>query len=201
MALRARAHPRLPDRAGSDDARTRVLETSYDLFSRLGVVGVGIDRIVDEAGVAKMSLYRHFPSKRELAIAFLELREERWTRGWLGSEIERVSDSPGERLLAVFDVLDVWFHSRRYEGCSFIRTIHEVQAPTDPVHQQAVHHLAVIRGILEELAALAGVREPARTAYQVQLLMMGAIVSATRGDREAARRARPLVEVILKRQA
>jgi AcrR family transcriptional regulator len=201
MEPRARAHPRRPDRAADDDARTRVLETSYDLFSRFGVVSVGIDRIVDEAGVAKMSLYRHFPSKRELVIAFLELREERWTRGWLESEIERVSDTPGERLLVLFDVLDVWFRSRRYEGCAFIRTVHEVQAPTDPVHKQAVRHIEVIRGILEELATLAGVTEPARTSYQVQLLMMGAIVSATRGDRDAARRARPLVEVILKRQA
>ena len=71
------------------DGRERILETAYELFSRHGTRAVGVDRIVAEAGTAKMTLYRNFASKDELIVAFLAAREERWTRGWLQAEVER----------------------------------------------------------------------------------------------------------------
>jgi AcrR family transcriptional regulator len=110
---------------GRAPARERILDTAYELFSHNGIRAVGIDRIVAESGVAKMSLYHHFPSKDDLVLAFLELRMERWTRGWLEAEIERRAETPRERLLAVFDVFDEWFHESDFEGCSFILTLME----------------------------------------------------------------------------
>jgi AcrR family transcriptional regulator len=176
--------------------RERILDTAYELFSRNGIGAVGVDRIVAEASVAKMTLYRHFASKTQLALAFLELREQRWTRDWLQSEVHRLASTPRDRILAVFDVLDGWFHRADYEGCSFINTLLEMPE-SDPLHRAAAHHLEVIRGFVEDLARQAGVEHPNEVAFQLQLLMIGSIVSAGRGDREAARRARDMAELIL----
>jgi AcrR family transcriptional regulator len=177
-------------------ARQRILDTAYELFSQNGIRSVGIDRIIDEAGVAKMTLYKHFPAKTDLALAFLDLREERWTRDWLQSEIDRQAASPRDRLLVPFDAFDEWFHRDDFEGCSFINTLLETHG-TEPLHQAAVTHLAIVKDVLEGYADEAGMSDPEEVALQLQTLMMGSIVSASRGDREAARRARGVAELIL----
>jgi AcrR family transcriptional regulator len=179
------------------DARTRVLETAYSLFSRHGIQRIGVDRIIAEAGVAKMTLYRHFASKDELVLAFLALREQRWTLEWLGIEVERRTNDPLERLLAAFDVFDGWFHSPDFESCAFMRTLLEVPDPSDPVNAAAVRHLDTVKAMLTDSATEAGLANPGEVALQLQTLMMGTIMSATRGDRDAARRARRFAELLL----
>src|SRR5438094_2588464 len=109
-----RAKPFLPA-----SARQRIVLSTYELFSRHGVRAVGVDAVVARSGVAKKTLYLHYPSKEELVLAFLRRREELWTRGWLEQGVERRSGSPAERLLAVFDVFDRWFHRSDFEGCAF----------------------------------------------------------------------------------
>jgi AcrR family transcriptional regulator len=178
-------------------ARARIMETAYELFSRHGIRSVGIDRIIADSGVAKMSLYRHFASKADLVLAFLDLREERWTRDWLEVEIARLATTAHDRLLAIFDALDEWFHQDDFESCAFMRTLLEFNDPTDPIHQAAVHRLDVIRKMIETHAEQARTQDPENTSYQLQGLLMGAIVSATRGDLAAARRARAVAELVL----
>ena len=178
-------------------ARARILDTAYDLFSHNGLRAVGIERIIDESGVAKKTLYRHFPSKVDLILAFLDAREQRWTRDWLLAEVRQLAATPREQLLAVFDVFDEWFHSADYESCAFICSLLEVRDKTDPVHQAAVHQLEVIIEIVQDLARQAGLADPEHAGHQIQILMMGAIVSATRGDLDAAKRARELAELLL----
>ena len=78
---------------GSGAARERILETAYDLFSRHGTRAVGVDTIIAESGVAKMTLYRNFTSKDELILEFLRQRDERWTR-WL-EYAEKTPAAPG----------------------------------------------------------------------------------------------------------
>ena len=173
-------------------ARERIMESSYGLFARHGIHAVGIDRIVAEARVAKMTLYRHFASKEELVLAFLDQREQRWTRGWLQAEIERREERPERRLLATFDVLGEWFARRDYEGCSFVRTLMESGAGRDAVHRAAVAHLGTIRGIFTAYAKDAGLSAPTHVAADVQSLMMGAITAASAGEAQAAERARAL---------
>jgi AcrR family transcriptional regulator len=179
------------------DARTRVLDTAYSLFSRHGIQAVGVDRIVAEAGVAKMTLYRHFPSKGELALAFLELRAQRWTFDWLGAEIDRSSSDPLERLLAAFAVLDGWFRDPDFESCPFVRTLLEAPERTDPLHAAAARHLDTVRAMLADQAERAGIADADELALQLQMLMMGSIVSATRGDADAALRAGRVAERLL----
>src|SRR4026208_1325504 len=94
--------------------RERILETAYELFSRRGVRDVGVDEVIQQAGVAKATLYRHFPSKDDLGIAFLVLREQRWSKELIEAEAKRRGATPEEQLLAYFDVFDDWFHRDDY---------------------------------------------------------------------------------------
>src|SRR5215471_12281117 len=104
-----------PAAATTRSARDRILDTAYDLFSRHGVRAVGVDTIIAESGVAKMTLYRHFASKDELVLAFMDAREQRWTRDWVEAESARRSSTPAEQLLAVFDLFDEWFRRDDFE--------------------------------------------------------------------------------------
>jgi AcrR family transcriptional regulator len=201
MPVRVKGNARRKAAPVRDDARTRILETADRLFSRHGIHAVGIDRIIADAAVAKATLYHHFASKESLVLAFLEQREQRWTHDWLARESDRLAATPQGRALAVFDALDKWFRREDYEACSFINTLLETRDPDDPIRHGAVRHLDVIRKLLETYAEQAGAVNPRETGYQLQVLMMGAIVSACRGDRDAALRARALVELLLESSA
>jgi AcrR family transcriptional regulator len=179
--------------------RDRILDAAYPLFSRSGIRAVGVDKIVDAAGVAKMTLYRNFPSKDDLALAFLEMREERWTRAWLWDEIRERAEAPGDRLLAIFDVFGEWFERDDFEGCSFINVLLEVDEAEDPVRQASAQHLANIRALIQELARDAGIEDPDAFSRQWHILMKGSIVAAGEGDQDAARRARELGTLLLER--
>ena len=186
-----------PSAARPASARERIEESAYALFSRRGVRAVGVDEVVARSGVAKMTLYRHFPSKNHLALAFMRRREELWTRAWLQTEVERRSPDAAGRLLAVFDVFDKWFRRPDFEGCSFINILLETEDKTHPVHQATVQHLAHIRSFLGGLARQAGVRDADGFARQWHILMKGCIVAAGEGDKNAALRARDIGRLLL----
>ena len=178
-------------------ARERILDTAYELFSRHGTRAVGVDRIIAECGIAKMTLYRNFPSKDDLILAFLERRDELWTRAWLQAEAQRGGSTPAERLLAIFDTFEGWFAQADFEGCSFINVMLEVVEPESPVRQATVRHLADIRTFVSDLAEEAGIQDTDGFARQWHILMKGSIVSAAEGDLEAAARAKQLGGLLL----
>jgi AcrR family transcriptional regulator len=179
--------------------RERILEAAYDLFSRSGVRAIGVDTITVHADVAKMTLYRNFTSKHELAMAFLQLREERWTKAWLQAEVRGRASSPAGQLLAIFDVFSEWFHRDDFEGCAFVTSLLEFDDPQDPVRKACVGHLANIRAFVAELATAAGVADAERFATQWHILMKGSIVAAHEGDRDAALAAQELGTLLLER--
>ena len=180
-------------------ARERIDQTVYELFSRHGIRAVGVDTISARSGVAKMTMYRHYRSKDDLALAFLRRREELWTRSWLQQEVERSAQAPAERLLAVFDVFDKWFRRSDFEGCSFVKVLLEHDDPEHPVRRAAEAHIETIRAFLRQLAGDAGVRDVDAFARQLQIVMMGSIIAAYAGDRDAARRAKELGSLLLAR--
>jgi AcrR family transcriptional regulator len=183
--------------ADPESGRERVMRAAYDLFSRQGTRTVGVDAVISEAGVAKMTLYRNFASKDDLILAFLERRETLWTVGWVRAESQRRGDTPVQRLLAIFEIFGEWFARPDFEGCSFITTLLEVTNRDSAVRQASVLHLANIRGYLCELAAEAGVADPDAFARQWHILMKGSIIAGAEGDTEAAARARELGILLL----
>jgi AcrR family transcriptional regulator len=183
--------------AGRQPARERILDTAYELFSRHGTRAVGVDRIIAECGIAKMTLYRNFSSKDELILAFLKQREERWTRAWLQAEAEARGETPARRLLAIFDTFEAWFARDDFEGCSFINVMLEVVEPEHPVRIATIRHLESIRGFVRGLAEEIGIDDADGFARQWHILMKGSIVAAGEGDVNAAARAREMGRLLL----
>ena len=178
-------------------AKERILVAAYELFCRDGVRAVGIDTIVERSGVAKMTMYRHFPSKDDLVLAVLDRREQLWTRQWLEAEVRCRATDARDRLLAIFDVFDEWFRRPTFEGCLFVNVLLEITDRRSPIHQASRQQLARIRVLLEEFAREAGISEPESFARQWHILMKGSIVAAGEGDVDAARRAQVVGRLLL----
>jgi AcrR family transcriptional regulator len=178
------------------DTRERILDTAYELFSRRAIRDVGVDELIEQAGVAKATLYRHFPSKDDLVIAFLERRQERWTLAWVEAEARRRGTTPEEQLLAIFELFDEWFQRDDFEACSFINVLLEM-GPAHPAGRASVRHLASIRTVVGRLAEEAALRDPASFAHSWHILMKGSIVSAIEGDAQAAQRARSMARLLI----
>lgn len=177
--------------------RERVIQAAYQLFTLRGTRAVGIDTVIAAARVAKMTLYRNFVSKDELILAVLERREHLWTRQWLESETRRRAPSPVGQLLAIFQIFNEWFQRADFEGCLFIRTMLEISDRSDPVRQASMTHLDNVRGLVRELAEVAGIADPDTFSRQWHILMTGSILAAEQGDRQAAERARELGILVL----
>ena len=177
--------------------RDRILASAYELFSRKGVRAVGVDEVIARADVAKATLYRHFASKDDLVLAFLQEREQLWTRGWVEAEARRRAGTPEEQLLAIFDLFDEWFRRDDFEGCSFINVLLETNDRATPLGGASAVHLATIRSIIRQLAVEAGLRDPDAFAHSWHILMKGSIVAAGEGDRDAARRAQAMGRLLI----
>jgi AcrR family transcriptional regulator len=170
----------MPRTATKPSARERILAAANELFYREGVQTVGIDRIIEHAGVAKASLYNTFGSKEELVRAYLEGRHagttERITRAMARFR------TPRERLLGVFDAQGELFTDPTFNGCAFVR------ASAETTHGSSVEHAADeyrawVRAMFTGLAEEAGVADPETLARQLHLLYDGAGLSA-RMDRD-----------------
>jgi AcrR family transcriptional regulator len=161
------------------------------------VRAVGVDELIEHAGVAKATLYRHFASKDDLALAFLERREELWTHGWVEAEARSRGETAEEQLLAIFDLFHEWFQRDDFEACSFINVLLETADPAHRVAKACTVHLENIRMVVSTLAEEAGLRDAATFAHSWHILMKGSIVAAAEGDREAARRAQAMARLLI----
>jgi AcrR family transcriptional regulator len=177
--------------------REELVDRALELFYRHGFHATGIDRVLAEAGVAKMTLYKHFRSKDELILAALRRRDERF-RSWFMREVERRGRTARDRLLVVFDILQTWFASREFRGCLFVNAAAEFHDPSDPIHAAASEHKRQIRDFLMKLASDAGAADPGRLAGALNLLIEGAIsVAHVAGDGKAASDARRTAEFLV----
>jgi AcrR family transcriptional regulator len=178
-------------------ARERILQSAYELFSRRGIRDVGVDELIEHAGVAKATLYRHFASKDELALAFLVRREQLWTRGWVEQNAKSRAATPEGQLLAIFDLFDEWFRADDFEACSFINVLLEMNNLSHPLGKACAGHLENIRSIVRGLAEEAALRDPAGFAHSWHILMKGSIVAAAEGDPEAAKRGQAMGRLLI----
>jgi AcrR family transcriptional regulator len=158
---------------------------------------VGVDEVIKRAEVAKATLYRHFASKDDLVLAFLQQREQLWTKEWVEAEARRRGATPEEQLLSIFDIFDEWFRRDDFEGCSFINILLEMNDRGTAIGKASAVHLSNIRSIIRTLATEAGLRDPEQFAHSWHILMKGSIVAAGEGDHEAARRAQAMGRLLM----
>jgi AcrR family transcriptional regulator len=155
--------------------RDRLLEAASELFYAEGVQSVGINRVIERAGVAKDSLYSTFGSKEALVCAYLNARHEK-TLARLRSAVTATED-PVERLLAVFDAQARLFHTPDFHGCAFASAAAE--APRGgQIDAAAESYRHDIHALFTELAAAAGAPDPALLASQLQLIYDGGGLAA-----------------------
>lgn len=157
-------------------ARERILDTAGELFYRDGYRAVGIDSIIARSGVAKMTLYRHFPSKDDLIATYLEESNRRfWS--WFDEAIA-AEDEPREKLVALFEATAKLATSPRCLGCAFQATAAEFPRAGHPGHKIARAHKQAVIKRLAGLARDAGALDAEELARELLLLMDGAFAAA-----------------------
>jgi AcrR family transcriptional regulator len=157
--------------------REELVETAMRVFCLHGFHASGVERVLDEGGFSRMTLYHHFKSKDELIIAAMRRRDEIF-RNRMMRFVETGAETPQERLLAVFAFHERWFGERDFRGCMFINAAAEFgDAQSAPRRVAAEHKIAIVR-YLRELCEQDGFANPDQIAGQLNILIEGAIVTA-----------------------
>jgi AcrR family transcriptional regulator len=161
--------------ATNQPARERILDTAFRLFYAHGPRGVGVDTVIAESGVAKATLYKHFPRKDDLILAYLDKVDQAWF-GALRAAARSAGDDPRAQLIGMFDALTSACRRDGYHGCAFINTAAESDTGTD-VHARTVEHKQVVRAWVTDLARRAHATDPDLLARQVTVLLDGGLAS------------------------
>ncbi|MDP2064349.1 MAG: TetR/AcrR family transcriptional regulator [Burkholderiaceae bacterium] len=183
----------------STNRREQLLDTAVRLFYRQGSHVTGIDRLLAEAGVAKMTLYKHFKSKDDLIVAAAaRMHDQHWAR--ITAYLEAHGDTPRARLLALFDFFETWVQGTDFHGCPFVKLSVEHPAPDHPAHRAAAHYKAQQQAYFLGLAQEAGLPDPVAFTAHYMLLVEGAVVLAyVTGQPDPIRTARQAVLALLDR--
>ncbi|HVT90899.1 MAG TPA: TetR/AcrR family transcriptional regulator [Tepidisphaeraceae bacterium] len=180
--------------------RERLVAAAVDLFYRNGFAAVGIDRVIEAAGVTKTTFYKHFEGKDDLMVAAVQRRDEWESQAWAKAIHKRAGDDPIKQLLAMFDVMDIWFNDPDFLGCMFLNTAIEFPNPHDPVHQAAASYKRKVRDHWRDVAKAAGAQTTAAETFAdcYSALIEGALIlRQTHGRNDAARAIRPAVEQLI----
>jgi AcrR family transcriptional regulator len=180
--------------------RDRLLEAANELFYQEGVHTVGIDRVLERAGVAKASLYGTFGSKDELVRAYLEERARR-RRERISERIAEHDDARAQ-ILSIFELLAETARETSFRGCAFVNACAEgPSGPTTPARQVSSKHRGWVLDLFAQLATDLGARDPAQVARQLSLLYGGALITAYMdSDPDAPLVAREVAESLLDAQ-
>ncbi|MBX3358533.1 MAG: TetR/AcrR family transcriptional regulator [Phycisphaeraceae bacterium] len=174
--------------------RDRLVAAGIDLFYRHGFQAIGLDRVIEHAGVTKTTFYKHFEGKDDFVLACVETRDAWEKQAWDRAVRLLAGDDPRAQLVAFFDVLDTWFNDAEFRGCMFINAAAEFSDPRDPIHRAAAEHKRKSRDHFRELATRAGATDPDTFADQFTILVEGTLVLRQVHDRDdAARMVRPTV--------
>jgi AcrR family transcriptional regulator len=161
-------------------ARTheRILDAATRLFADEGIHATGVDRVIAEADVAPMTVYRHFDGKDDLVTATLARWSEQWLN-WLRDEAWLGDDDPGTRLEALWDALEKWFADERFRGSYVANVATELRAkPGHPAQAVVAAHRAALRQLLRDLLTDGDAPPPEATVLQLQMLVDGAVAAA-----------------------
>jgi AcrR family transcriptional regulator len=156
-------------------ARLRVLDAAAELFYARGIRGVGLDTVIAASGVAKATLYAHFPTKEDLVLAYLDRADEAW-QGKLHAAADAAGRTPRAQLVGLFDALTEACARTGFRGCAFLNAAAESLAGT-PVHAATVAHKDAVRAWVTGLAAAAGAADPAALGRELTLVLDGALAA------------------------
>ncbi|ARU94244.1 TetR/AcrR family transcriptional regulator [Tatumella citrea] len=160
-------------------ARERILETAHQLFYRAGIRATGIDLIIREAAVTKVTFYRHFPSKNQLILEFLDYRHQRWMR-WFTETLLDFHARGMPLSQAIGQTMAQWFNSDDFRGCAFTNTAAELgDSLPEALERVRQHKQDMTAAIASLLTAHAGAEAQ---AAMIAMAVDGAIVTAQRGD-------------------
>jgi AcrR family transcriptional regulator len=160
----------------ASNLRAQILDAASRLFYSQGIKATGVDAVVKEAGTTKMSLYKYFPSKDDLVLAYLREKSEKMKER-IFSVLEESYDSPVARLLTVFDVFDQFLADPDFRGCPFINASAEYAIEDNPMQRISREFYEGFRNELNKLTRQAGCKDAENIARQLALLIAGAIVS------------------------
>jgi AcrR family transcriptional regulator len=180
--------------------REWLVAAAVELFYRNGFGAVGVDQVIASAGVTKTTFYKHFESKDDLMVAAVKRRDEWESVAWDRAIRKLAGDDPVKQLLAMLDVMDLWFNDPEFHGCMFMNTAAEFPNPHDPVHEAAAAFRRKARDHRRNLAQAAGAdAESAETfADCLTALIEGAfILRHTHNRNDAARVVRPAVAQLI----
>jgi AcrR family transcriptional regulator len=156
--------------------KEKILAAAGRLFYEQGYNSTGINQVLQEAGVAKASLYSHFGSKEELGLAYLKEARTAWFAG-ITAMVDKKTDA-ADRLLAVFDFLERQLPLQQFKGCRFINILAEIGDSQPEMQQQVLEHKRKLRRYLHQLLAAVPEQEDASMADTIYLLFEGAIVES-----------------------
>ncbi|WFS26302.1 TetR/AcrR family transcriptional regulator [Rhizobium rhododendri] len=177
----------MPSQAATSDKRQHIIETAYALFKSGGFHATGIDRIIADADVAKMTMYRHFPSKDGLIVEVLRYRTDRFNRQ-LDDLAEKVV-TPCEKIATVFDWYERWFRSPEFHGCLFAHALAEFGNAGHPVFQAVAGHKDGLRQRLQDILEAEMPADRAESAATALFMLLeGATLLAQMGQGDAAMR-------------
>src|SRR5689334_7687625 len=175
----------------------RLLNTATRLFCRHGINATGIDKILAEAGVAKMTLYNQFGSKEGLVFAVLEREGEGW-RTWFQAAVEAFPGTPAEKLVGIFEILENWFRKDGFYGCAFINAVAEHNKEDPRIRALASAHKKKVQGVIRALVEATGCAAPEPVTQAIALLVDGAIIGAViTGNSDHARYGAEATRMIL----
>lgn len=163
--------------------RDELLQKALKIFYRNGFHATGMDMLASETGISKTSMYKYFRTKEDLILAVLRLRDENF-RNWFVRQVEELASDPRDQLIAIFDVLSVWFADPEFRSCMFIKASSEYQEIGNSIYTQSAEHKRLMFIYCREVAAKAGAKNPDALASQLLLLKEGAIVTAHMGYSE-----------------
>ena len=156
--------------------KDKLFQTAARLFYQHGYRATGVDTIAAESGIGKMTLYRHFPSKDDLIVAYLQDSNQVFWDNF--EQITKDATTPRGKLLAFFEGLQAYVLSPACYGCPFLNVATEYPEADHPGHQVAVEHKQAVRDRFYELAYAAGASQPEALANALFLLMDGAYMAA-----------------------
>jgi AcrR family transcriptional regulator len=185
-------------KAARKSAEEKLLLAARRLFCRAGIHATGISRILDEAGVARRSLYTHYGSKENLLKAVLDTEANMWFH-WFDLDLPSLKGSARERILILFDLLGKWFEKEDFFGCIFINAVAEHEKDSGWVKDMAGAYRHQIIARLQSLVVESGAKDADMVTQKLGLLIEGAIVTAMVTQRsEAANVARLAAEDVLR---